>query len=157
MKIAPFVRKEDRNEIAAATGTTNVNETILLSFDISARCWTIRHQNEKRPFALFGVGDAGLYEGATAGIVWMVATEGLKKHGLAFARISRPWAEKLLEGYDIIFNYVWSGNWLHKRWLAWAGFTVYPPIERGPFGEKFHPFYLLRKDAPTCVHPSPSR
>ena len=146
--ISTRLREADRQEVAAATGE-QPETAVPFSFDISQECWMIRPavsaSGSADPFAIFGTVAAGKVNGAKdVGIIWMLATDEIDNNAVAFARISRYWARRLLEPYDLTTNYVWNKNRKHLRWIRWAGFTILKPEKRGPFDEWFHPFYMIK-------------
>jgi hypothetical protein len=89
------------------------------------------------------------------GIVWMLATDEIFHHKLAFLKLAPTLVEELKLNYLVLTNLVWSGNRTHIGWLNRLGFRFKMAVEHGPYKEKFFPFYL-RTGVEKCVTSPPS-
>lgn len=74
-----------------------------------------------------------------AGVIWMLASNGIKHIHRQFLRESRGHITDLIRGYDLVFNFTDARNSVHHRWIKWAGFTI---IKKHPnFGTEQRPFF----------------
>lgn len=131
------LRPEDRREIETASGKTA--EVLLpASFDLSDEAYTIRLTTdgklEANPVAIFGVAEHVRHP--NIGIPWLLSTEGIRRGALSVLREAPFWLDSWLAKYSGgLHNIVDQRNALHRRWLAYTGFT---------FGETIilhdHPF-----------------
>jgi hypothetical protein len=85
-------------------------------------------------------GSPAVVFGCQDGIVWMLATDDIKKVGVRFILRSQDIISEWLEQYRHIYNYVHIDNHISIRWLKWLGFTIHPPAPYGALGELFHLF-----------------
>ena len=72
------------------------------------------------------------------------------RRGLAAARAILALAPGLIRLFrelypGMLFNIVDERNAAAVRFLRWAGFTIQGPIQLGPAGEGFCPFYIEGK------------
>jgi len=147
---APDLRKADREEIFAATGS--VPELVVpMSFDVSDECYVLVEDwgdahGVSNPIAIFGVGVApptivGGIE-LRVGTIWLIGLDSVvaPRNRRSFLRLSRLWVNKLGEPYDALCNLVYAKNTVHLTWLKWCGFLIGDPRPYGPNGALFHPF-----------------
>ena len=127
--IAPYLRQQDIDEIHAACDWP-VDAAIAYSIAHSEKGFTALI--DEVPCAIFGVNN---------GIIWLVATDEIARHPVAFFRHSRKIFNKLKEGYTLLENYVHVSNTLSIRWLRWLGFTIETP--RNGF---HHVFYTNKEE-----------
>lgn len=122
--VARNLRPADRAEMQAL-GHHDIEETLLAG--VASSGGHVMIDRHGIPFGLFGV--ARVSRVPVAGKVWMVATEGLEREALAFARVSREIVTAWEQEFDILFNAVDGRNETHVKWLKWLGFqflnTVY--------------------------------
>lgn len=91
------------------------------------------------PVAVFGAGQRG--DGA--GVPWLVATDEMERHPVAFYRASKNFIREMAAMYDYLENWVDVRNVLSVRWLRWAGFVMEEPE---PFmGGIFHRFWMKNR------------
>lgn len=131
------LRPEDRREIETASGRSA--ETLLpASFDISDEVYSIRFttdgQPDADPVAIFGVAPHTRHP--HIGVPWFLSTEGVRRGSGALIREANFWLDSWTDKYSGgLHNIVDERNTLHRRWLAYTGFT---------FGETIilhgHPF-----------------
>jgi hypothetical protein len=69
---------------------------------------------------------------------WMVGTDNINKHPVAFARCSREVTARVIDKYKWTKNYVDARNTTSIRWLKWLGFTIHPAVPFGYEGRLFH-------------------
>ena len=151
MWIADRLRDADKAEVRAATGKSP-REVIEDSVVTSKLAFTVRKTRASDPFAIFGVSDAGMVDGAyfgldrpavLVGLVWMVGTPEMEKNRIAIAKESRWWIDLLGKNYDALYNLVYAENSLHRKWLDFTGFKFMPGVPFGPNDEFFIPFFRL--------------
>ncbi len=94
------------------------------------------------PEVMFGVGDINVL--TRTGAPWLLGTDAVTTHYVAFLRRSVDWREQLLQRYRVLMNAVDDRNTASKRWLKWLGFTLSEPISMGKRGGKFRVFELRR-------------
>ena len=98
------------------------------------------------PAAIVGV---SAYSSMTGiGVVWMLGSARLDtRHGRRAILALAPGLIRLFrELYPgMLFNIVDERNAAAVRFLRWAGFTIQGPIQLGPAGEGFCPFYIEGK------------
>lgn len=133
------LRKSDRDEIAAASGLIP-EESIVLCVKVSKRsdAWLVNGV----PAAIAGVADS--FEGEGIGRVWMLASDEAEKFPKRLLQGNREYVQELLEGYQMLSNFVDDRNKKAQRWLSWLGFTIGDPVPYGLFGLPFRPFWMFR-------------
>ena len=104
----------------------------------SAFAWTAIVNGQ--PEVMFGVGDVNVLTGA--GSPWLLGTDAVEKHYVAFLRLSVDFRAQLLERYSVLTNIVHDGNRASIRWLRWLGFKFSDPVSIG--GHDFRLFELRR-------------
>lgn len=72
------------------------------------------------------------------GVVWMLASNGIKHVQRQFLRESRGAISDLIRDYDLVFNFTDARNTTHHRWIKWAGFTIIKKHQN--FGTEQRPF-----------------
>ena len=126
--IAPHLRQQDIDEIHA-----------VCEWPVDAAiAYSIAH-SEKGGAALIDGVPCAVF-GVNNGIIWLVATDEIARHSVAFFRHSRKIFNKLKQGYSLLENYVHVNNSLSLRWLKWLGFTIETPHNG------FHHVYFNNKE-----------
>ena len=118
------MRQADRDEVFAASGKSPA-EALAYSLRKSAMAHTALIDG--RPEVMFGVGDLNVLAGV--GAPWLLGTDEVEKHAVAFLRGSVEWKLKLLARYSVLRNFVDDRNTASIRWLKWLGFTLSDPVE----------------------------
>lgn len=136
--LAPLLRKEDKDEIAAASGV-HPAAALLLGISLGPT-WVA--EDSKGPVIIWGVAPSPI--NSEIGHPWMVGTDRLKDHSVQFARNCRAWVKKLGDGYKVLHNTVDARNTLHLRWLQWCGFKFIARHERA--GAEGRPFFEFCKN-----------
>lgn len=126
--IAPYLRQQDIHEIHASCDWP-VDAAIAYSISHSEKGYAA-YLNGKL-CAVFGVHN---------GTIWLVGTEEVARHPIAFFRHSRKIFNKLKEGYSLLENFVHVSNTLSLQWLRWLGFTIEQPHNN------FHHVYFINKE-----------
>ena len=87
------------------------------------------------PVVAYGVEGEGLSDRAN---VWMLATDHIRTIAKSVqARVHHEFLE-LIEGYDLVYNYVYTENKIALRWLRRLGFKIFPAGPMGPDSALFH-------------------
>lgn len=133
------MRQADRDEVAAASGKTPA-EALVYSLRKSSVAYTALVNGV--PEVMFGVGDINILAGV--GAPWLLGTEAVERHYVAFLRGSVKWRNQLLRRYPVMRNFVDDRNKAAKRWLKWLGFTFSDPVEMN--GHAFRLFELRSAD-----------
>lgn len=144
--LAPRMRPEDAAECWAIAEQTPL-QALMEGVRTSVESYSVLHADEV--IAIYGVGSC-LFRGV--GIVWMLGSDGIKRHSRDFLRQTRDQVRDLLTRWDVLTNIVDERNTIHIRWLAWAGFSFtrrHPDMghENRPFIE----FTQYSKDSSLCV------
>ncbi|UPK31822.1 hypothetical protein IVB18_26190 [Bradyrhizobium sp. 186] len=137
--IARRMRQADRDEIAAGSGKSPA-EALAFSLRKSSIAWVA--VIDGRPEVMFGAADLNILAGV--GAPWLLGTDAIERHYLAFLRGSVSWRDQLLQRYPVLRNFVDDRNKVSKRWLAWLGFKFSDPVIFG--GYAFRAFELRSCD-----------
>ena len=127
------LRKEDIEEVRAFTGQ-DADEALQESFDLSTKCWVGLLNGE--PCFAGGVAPASVL--TVVGVPWMLGTDKLRKVGYTFIKKSKKLIQEMLEGFEVLENYVDTRNTLSRKWLTWCGFTLDEPEAIGVELKAFH-------------------
>lgn len=133
------LRQSDRDEIEAASGMIP-EQSIVLCVKVSKRsdAWLV----DGRPAAIAGVADS--WEGKGIGRVWMLASDEAEQFPKRLLHGNREYVQELLEGYEMLSNFVDDRNKKAQRWLNWLGFTIGEPVPYGIYGFPFRPFWMSK-------------
>lgn len=140
--IARRMRSADVEEIRAASGKTS-GQALSFSLRKSSSAWTV--MIDGRPEIMFGVGDISVLAGV--GAPWLLGTDEVERHYVAFARQSVNLRDQLLARYPVLRNVVDERNRVSIRWLRWLGCSFSEPIDLGG-----HPFRLFEFRAGPCAN-----
>ena len=121
--IAAHLRKADLDEINLLS---RLSPDIAVAYSIAA---------SEKGYAVFCNGELCAIFGVSGGVIWLVGTDTISKHPIAFYRISRLCFKNLCKGYSRLENFVDARNFLSLRWLKWLGFKIEPAqqINNGMF------------------------
>lgn len=138
--VANNMRPEDIEE-CLATGLDPLT-ALRTSISHSSVCYSIIDQHGT-PYALMGVGQ-GVYDGW--GAVWLLGTKGIEQNTVTFLRHSKDVLDMLYaeSGFHVFYNYTFSNNTLHHRWLKWLGFKFIRRVTLPPTNSEFIEFARLR-------------
>ena len=138
------LRDIDRKELVALFDT-EVKEGLEYSINETDDLWVVTHK--QIPCMIFGISDR-TEEGecAKSGLIWAVGTNEVYKHKTALHEISKNVINHWFKEYDVLFNYIWEDNKLHKKWLEKLGFMFFeddyiisPAEEKFVFFCQFNP------------------
>lgn len=136
--LAPFLRREDADELAASLGVGPL-QGLLASLDASAEARAVLFDGEVA--ALCGVTDSDVQG---VGCAWALTGRAVEAHPRAFVRLSRLAVAEYLTRYDVLFNFIDARYTRALRWAAALGFSVQPAVAYGAAGLPFHPVVLRR-------------
>ena len=124
-------------------------QAVCESFSKSQYC-RVMCDPDGRPFAIWGCGAIAdpTYD---IGSVWMLATDELEKHRIAFGRICAGEVRNMLNIFPLLTNYVHVSNLRSQQWLVSLGAELAPERLCGK-GAKFRQFWFEKQEEPSCVH-----
>lgn len=129
--ISLHLRNADKEEIYASTGNRLYLHTLLESYELSKVCYT--WLIDDKPTFVFGVVDGG--------IVWAMGTDLMLKQKLYFVENATKYIDEFLQMYDLVYNYVYTKNTVHIKWLRRVGFIFDEEPVTLKNGEKFIRFW----------------
>lgn len=136
VRLAPRLRKADRDEIEASTGQTPL-DALTTGLAASAQAGGIYHGRE--PIALFGV--VPWPDGV--GSPWLLGSDDILTHWREFARRSREELDLLRPPWVRLENHVDVRNEVHVRWLRWLGARFTGPEVHGAAQLPFWRFTIV--------------
>ena len=117
--IAAHLRQADIDEINALNGLSPA----------LAVAYSIAYSERGAAVSIDGVLSAVF--GVAHGVIWLVATDEISKHPVAFFRVSRRIFNDICNGYSKLENWVDARHSLSLRWLKWLGFNISTPFTVG--------------------------
>jgi len=131
------MREADKIEVMASHGATP-GQAIRNSVKMSNRVAVVLFDG--KPAAVFGLVIKDLLTGT--GIPWLLGTDLIDEHRLAFVKNTRPGIQEMLSICPRLENYVHTENSKSVRWLATMGFKFEDPEPIGRKGELFSKFWM---------------
>ncbi len=140
---------EDVKDVAARLRKEDVIEGLAIKgFDV--RPWLVSNYNRGLTYTMLtaegdrvglcGVDDAGNGNG----VIWMIGTDLIMDHQMAFLKHGRRWLKEVTRPYKAVGNVVHAKNTVHLKWLSWMGFTFVKYHEKlGPLDEPFYEFIRI--------------
>jgi len=135
--LADNLREGDRLEMLAYNGM-EPREGLQYCVDNNDEVWVACVEGV--PCCLFGLQEQMFEddEENSSAVIWALGTDLLFQHKKLMALISRKVIRDWLNRYDVLFNYIWEENEVHRNWLERMGFTVLPDtFIKSEMGEKF--------------------
>ncbi len=134
------VRPEDKRELWGAMHWTPYNALVhsVRQTDTGVYSGMV----DDAVLCIFGISRKTLI--SSVGVPWMVATNALPVHTLAWARRNRKVFAAVTAGWPSLENYVDARYTKAVRWVKWLGFTVEEARPFGPDGVLFHRFTMER-------------
>lgn len=139
--IAARMRLADSDEVFASSGRSPRE---ALEFSLRKSSLAMTALVDGRPEVMFGAGDLSVL--SQVGAPWLLGTDAVTEHYVAFLRRSVSWRDQLLLRYQVLRNAVDDRNAASKRWLRWLGFNLSEPMPLGKDGEMFRLFEMRRGD-----------
>lgn len=112
----PEIRKSDIDENREISGIPML-ESLELSLEHSVQPLFLYYGRER--LALLGIARVD-----QVGIPWLVGTNAISGHPVAFARATRSITSRWKSHFQSMRNLVGSDNTEAVEWLEWLGFTV---------------------------------
>lgn len=113
--IVPFIRKEDRLEVACMGSTPE--ESLHRAFETDDATLTIVDGGDV-PIAMLGVGQV-----IDMAYIWMLGTDAVRDASYDFLKASRKVTQSLTKPYGATFNFVHKENKTAIKWLKFCGAT----------------------------------
>lgn len=148
--IADRMRQADRDEVLAASGRSP-REALEYSLQKSSIARTALVDGV--PEVMFGAGDVNIL--TRTGAPWLLGTDAIDRHWVAFLRGSIGSLAQLSARYDVLINLVDDRQSASIRWLQWLGFTVGEPITAGVERRAFRLFHLRKGSEKFVISASP--
>lgn len=113
--IVPFIRKEDKLEVACMGKTPE--QSLKQAFQTDDVTLTIIDQGDV-PIAMLGVGKV-----MNMAYIWMLGTDAVRDASYDFLKASRLITQSLTKPYGATFNFVHKDNTTAIKWLKFCGAT----------------------------------
>jgi hypothetical protein len=120
--IARNCREIDRYELWAGFRHTP-DHALRYGLEHSSHVWT--GMVNMQPFCMFGVVPENVLCGS--GTPWLIATDEILEHQVAFLRRSKPMLKRMQVMYSSLSNFVAVENTNAIAWLTWLGFSFEAP------------------------------
>lgn len=133
--LAPRLREADRDEVWDSHRSTP-EEALGRSLRLSTHAWA--GLADGRLVCMWGVCPASMLD--RIGVPWLLGSDEIETHQIAFLRRNRPMIAEMMETYTVLTNWVDARNTMSMRWLRWMGFTLFPAHPFGVAGLPFHRF-----------------
>jgi hypothetical protein len=147
--LGPRLRQADQDEVMAACGMTGEDALILaVAHAKQAHAWIL----DGELVAISGI--SGSLIDQNVGVIWMLASDGVDRVPKLLLKGQRQYVRDLLQGHDMLLNFVDNRNIKAQRWLRWLGFQVGDPRPFGAAGLLFRPF-LMSAHGEHSPQPSP--
>lgn len=139
--VARFMRQHDKEEVGAL-GFSPL-DALIHGYENSSVCYTGLTPDSYDPLCIMGIVPST--EFPDFGLIWLLGTPAIEKHGWRFLSMSRPMLAELFEttGYEGFYNYTYKANREHHRWLRWLQFKFIREITT-PTGHQFYEFARLK-------------
>jgi len=134
------IRQADVDEVWRS-GHQVAGDCVQRGLKQSSKCWVTLAGGE--PCMIFGVAPVSVL--SRTGTPWMLATDRIEDIKPSVARRSRHYVGSMMEGFDLLRNWVDFENTRSILWLKRLGFTVEDPAPYGPEGHLFR-YFWRKKD-----------
>ena len=136
--LADNLRQQDRDEVLAWSGRSNIAAILHESITMSPLCVAVEKYG--RLLCIGGAARRSLL--SSVGTPWMLGTDELSNEGRLFVAHGRRCINELLTVFDGLENYVDARNLKSIVWLRRMGFAVHDPLPYGYAGLPFRRFTL---------------
>lgn len=145
LAMAPQLRQADIDELTAA-GNDDPVKALVQSFRMSTMSWAglVIEDGVEHVACIFGVAPLNLLGGK--GVPWLLGTDLIERHGMAFLRRNRKFIPIMMTLYNHLENHVDARNTVAIAWLKWLGFAFDDPVPYGPRQVPFLRFQLRSPD-----------
>lgn len=137
--LAPRMRQADVDEVYAMSGVSPLE---ALEQSVAASPDPRTGFMEGQIACMFGVAEHPMTALNSVGIPWLLTSDLISDHSLAFLRGSCDYIQEMRERYALLCNFVDARNTVSIEWLKWLGFEIQEPICVGYLGMPFHPFKM---------------
>lgn len=79
-------------------------------------------------------------------VVWLLCTSRVVEHKIKFLRFMKSYYQKVIDKEGWLYNYVWTGNELHMKWLKYMGANFFPQKYYVWNGQPFILFNFIKKE-----------
>ncbi len=133
--LASRLRDADKQEIKATSDLDSL-QGLSRSVEASPICYTI--MEDELPVAIFGT----VPDDTNVSLIWMLASDDLKRHSRQFIRESKNYIKQLHEesNSDLLWNLTDKRNTVHHKWLKWCGFSFIREVNWGSYNLPFNEF-----------------
>lgn len=135
VRLAPYLREADRQEVLAASGMEPL-PALRIGYEASTDPQTILEAGY--PIAMFGVVPTGDGVGAP----WLLGSGRVEVNWFTFLRRSRDVFARVRQPWRGLENHIDERNTLHIRWVQWLGFDLVERVE--DYGVGHLPFWRFR-------------
>ena len=138
--LAANLREADKAEMKAFNGM-DPREGLEYCIEGDKETWIATVEGV--PCCIFGLTEILVEDDddTKSGVIWAMGTDLLFKYKGHLNRISKKIINNWLEKYDVLFNYIWEKNEVHRQWLKRMGFIIMPETYiQSDMGEKFDMF-----------------
>lgn len=140
--IGANLREADETEVRTSSGG-DPKDVLLRSLELSRECYVASWRDSEQPCVIFGVSDDPTCEGL--GIVWLLATDEIRKSPLEVFKLAHGWLEYMSRHYPLgLHNIADERNTLHIRWCLLMGFKPLDAVEHR--GHRFIHIYRETKN-----------
>jgi hypothetical protein len=147
--LGPRLRQADRDEVEAGSGMPAEDVLVLaVAHAKKAHAWIL----DGELVAISGI--SGSLVDQAVGVIWMLASDGVDRVPKLLLKGQRQYVRDLLQGHDMLLNFVDNRNIKAQRWLRWLGFQVGDPRPFGAAGLLFRPF-VMSAHGEIHLQPSP--
>lgn len=133
--IAPRMTAEDRAEVTAA-GLEPLT-AILTSHRLSL--WSQTWLVDDEPGCMYGFATPSMI--GPMAQPWMLGTNLVRRHKMAFLRNYRAQIDRMLEAFPVLETVVDARHEICLKWLRWSGFEL---LETADYGLQGMPFTRVR-------------
>lgn len=137
--IAANLKQNNRQEIIAAIGDNALND-ILRSMKRSKMLGCFKANGV--PVAIYGVIPDSLL--SDTGVVWLLFSDETMQHRQVVGRYTKRGIQAIMAKYELVYNWVNTGNKDIIRWLKWLGAKFKGPYKHGIYGIEHYYFYFER-------------
>lgn len=138
-ELAKIMRPMDVKELKLSHGSSPL-QALEESFEHSKISFSLVDKKTNRVQTMSGV---GIFPAPKIGIAWLLSSDYIEAVKHSFLRDCFLLNKFMMEGHEMLFNWVYDENLTSMNWLKWLG---YQPIKHeAEFGPKKSPFTNMAK------------